>query len=401
MMRENHPTAYLLYDEKGNLRTEKEYNKLLAKHMPKEDLKLMMDAIRDEKIRRGEKLLNKRISEAVGTAGNSDLIYRALNVLTHPDELSPHYWADKYVMKQMLDKYTYKSLVEKAGKLYSNSKVVKGNPARLGTGPVDPGTGLSTIGSSSIVVNPKGMSAGKAHFGEIVEALNGFDWGGNTDRFTLGGLSKSAYDNSPKARRDAQGQALAKAIMMDFNKAQMKGSKSKLSQFELRVSPIAAGNSKLAAVTIIPNKEWLAEYKSTNEKNLLTSEEYTKALTHGLTFVMDNSKLNNTTMYRQSFSSPLASYVESFKKYELKNIGGDSNKSYTIEKNELGTGDYITTVTFPEFDPVKGTIVKKTYRSNDVMQGGYLETNRDQILNWFNEVDDNNNYLFNNYTRVE
>ena len=41
---------------------------------------------------------------------------------------------------------------------------------------------------------------------------------------------------------------------------------SKLSQFELRVSPIAAGNSKLAAVTIIPNQEWLAEYKSTNEK---------------------------------------------------------------------------------------------------------------------------------------
>jgi hypothetical protein len=196
---------------------------------------------------------------------------------------------------------------------------------------------------------------------------------------------------------------LAKAIMMDFNIAQMKGSKSKLSQFELRVSPIAAGNSKLGAITIVPNKEWLDQYKSSNKEanNLLSIDDYNKALTKGLTFVMDNNKLNNTTMYKQSFSSPIASYVDSFDKYELKNIGGDSNKSYTIEKNELGTGDYITTVTFPEFDPVKGTIVKKTYRSNDVMQGGYLESNRDQVLNWLNEVDDNNTYLYNNYTRVE
>jgi len=403
LMRENHPTAYLLYDEKGNLRTEKEYNKLLAKHMPKEDLKLMTDAIRDEKIRKGEKLINERVSRIIGTSGTSDLIYRALNVLTNPGQLSPHYQIDKYVMKQMFDKYTYKSLVEKAGQKYSDSKVVKGNPARLGSGPVDPGTGLSTIGSSSIVVNPKGMSAGKAHFGEIAQALNSFDWGGNTDRFTLGGMSKAAYDNAPKSRRDKQGQALAKAIMMDFNIAQMKGSKSKLSQFELRVSPIAAGNSKLGAITIVPNKEWLDQYKSSNKEanNLLSIDDYNKALTKGLTFVMDNNKLNNTTMYKQSFSSPIASYVDSFDKYELKNIGGDSNKSYTIEKNELGTGDYITTVTFPEFDPVKGTIVKKTYRSNDVMQGGYLESNRDQVLNWLNEVDDNNTYLYNNYTRVE
>jgi hypothetical protein len=381
MMKEGYNSAYLLYDNNGNLRTEREFYKELAKVNPE----------------------IKKLMGTMGTQGYSGFGLKDKNQTR--GSMADREGGGGYTGEgSIYDIINYKELVDKAGQLYSNSKVVKGKPARLGSGPIDPGTGLSTIGSSSIVVNPKGMSAGKAHFGEIAQALNGFDWGGNTDRFTLGGLSKSAYDNSPKARRDAQGQALAKAIMMDFNKAQMKGSKSKLSQFELRVSPIAAGNSKLAAVTIIPNKEWLAEYKSTNDKtpnNLLTSEEYTKALTHGLTFVMDNSKLNNVTMYKQSYSSPIASYVESFKKYELKNIGGDSNKSYTIEKNELGTGDYITTVTFPEFDPVKGTIVKKTYRSNDVMQGGYLETNRDQILNWFNEVDDNNNYLFNNYTRVE
>jgi hypothetical protein len=432
MMRDGYQYAYLLYDDKGNLRSEKEFlNQLKSKNIVSSNTLNMykQKILTDTKYRKElEKLAKEKgdkgflsflaqsnpitgtasalVNWATGSKGSSSAMnkYYGKKIGNFIENVGPGNWLDNFVEGKILEDIDYKTLVNKAGQLYSNSKVVKGNPARLGSGPIDPGTGLSTIGSSSIVVNPKGMSAGKAHFGEIAQALNGFDWGGNTDRFTLGGLSKSAYDNSPKARRDAQGQALAKAIMMDFNKAQMKGSKSKLSQFELRVSPIAAGNSKLAAVTIIPNKEWLAEYKSTNDEtpnNLLTSEEYTKALTHGLTYVMDNSKLNNVTMYKQSYSSPIASYVESFKKYELKNIGGDSNKSYTIEKNELGTGDYITTVTFPEFDPVKGTIVKKTYRSNDVMQGGYLETNRDQILNWFNEVDDNNNYLFNNYTRVE
>jgi hypothetical protein len=379
MMREGYKYAYLLYDEKGNLRTEREYYNALPKSA--KEKYYTIDS--------GEK-------SDYETAPPTDADLRSGKRRSSP-------LANKG-RGQWDDVVDYKELLNKAGQLYSNSKVVKGNPARLGSGPVDPGTGLSTIGSSSIVVNPKGMSAGKAHFGEIAQALNSFDWGGNTDRFTLGGMSKTAYDTSPKSIRDAQGQALAKAIMMDFNKAQMKGSKSKLSQFELRVSPIAAGNSKLGAITIVPNKEWLDQYKSSNatkSNNLLSIDDYNKALTNGLTFVMDNNKLNNTTMYKQSFSSPIASYVDSFDKYELKNIGGDSNKSYTIEKNELGTGDYITTVTFPEFDPVKGTIVKKTYRSNDVMQGGYLESNRDQVLNWLNEVDDNNNYLYNNYTRVE
>ena len=30
-----------------------------------------------------------------------------------------------------------------------------------------------------------------------------------------------------------------------------------------------------------------------------------------------------------------------------------------------------------------------------------IQNLRDQVLNWLNEVDDNNTYLYNNYTRVE
>jgi hypothetical protein len=365
LMRDGDSEAYLLYDKAGNLRTKQEFYTELAKvkksKMPT-DIKWGDDKATD--------FVRMYSGAAPTEKGKVGL---------------------------------YEGLVQKAGQAYSNSKIVKGNMARLATGAVDPGTGLFTVGSSQITVNPKGMTAGKAHFAEISQVLKTLDLGGN-DVFSLGGNSKGAYDGAKGMElRKSQGQKLINDLLLDFNKAQLKGSKSKLSDFTLQVSPIAGGSSNLSSVTIIPNEAWLKQYLSTNttkQNNLLSQEDYRKALTNGLTFITNSNNLNGTTMYKQSYLSPLASYVESLpegEKYELKNIGGDPNKNYTIEKNTLGTGDYISTVTFPEYNPNTGKIEMQEYRSNNVMQGGLLESNRDQILNWLNSVDDNNNYLYNNY----
>lgn len=365
LMKEGESAAYLLYDNNGNLRTKKEFYKELSK--------ITKVNYQDDNIKWGDDKgtdFVRMYSGAAPTEKGQDGIYE--------------------------------SLVNKAGQKYSDSKVVKGKLARLATGAVDPGTGLYTAGSSQVTVNPKGMTAGKAHFAEISAVLRNLDLGGN-DVFSLGGFSKNAYDSAKgMSLRKSQGQKLLNDLLLDFNKAQIKGSKSKLSDFTLQVSPIAGGSGNLSSVTIIPNKEWLDQYLSSTEtqNNLLSKEDYTKALTNGLTFITNSNNLNSTTMYKQAYLSPLASYVESLpkgEKYQLKNIGGDPNKSYSIEKNTLGTGDYISTVTFPEYDPNTGEIKMQEYRSNNVMQGGLLESNRDQILNWLNSVDDNNNYLYNNY----
>ena len=432
LMKDGFQYAYLLYDDKGNLRSEKEFNQMLIKNkkLSPEDLKAYNDYKQYKKelkisLANNRKFNNMLIKKGLSFDSALDYIMAVPKLqlaafgatrnlvqdirsslpswLQSQDAIDPRDPRINSRVAKVLNDFNYSEMVNKSGQKYSDHNVVKGKLARLAMGPVESGTGTFTIGSSQVTVNPKGMTLGKAHFAEIMPVLRSLDFGGN-DVFTLGGNSKTAYDNAKgMGIRKTQGQKLINSLIADFNKAQIKGSKSKLSEFDLQVSPIAGGSSNLASVTIIPNKEWLDQYLSSNtekQNNLLSAEDYRKAITNGLTFITNASNLNGTTMYRQSFLSPLASYVESLpkgEKYELSNIGGDPYKSYSIEKNYLGTGDYISTVTFPEYNPNTGEIVKQEYRSNNVMQGGLLESNRDQILNWFNQVDDNNNYLFNNY----
>jgi len=433
LMKDGYQYAYLLYDDKGNLRSEKEFlNQLKSKNIVSSNtLNIYKQKIlTDTKYRKElEKLAKEKgdkgflsflaqltpvtgaisgiVNWATGSKGSSSAMnkYYGKKIGNFIENVGPGNWLDNFIEGKILEDIDYKTLVNAAGKRYSNSNIVKANPARLSLGPIDKGTGLFTVGSSAITVNPKGMSAGKAHFGEAINALSNFDWGG-ADVFTFGNLTKDNYDKAKgmQSSRAAQGQKLLSDLMLDFEKAQQKGGKTKLSQFKLKVSPIAGGSSKLSSITIVPNKEWLDQYLSTNKEtpnNLLTASEYKSALTNGLTFIMNSSKLNNVTMYKQSYTSPMASYVESFGKYELNNIGGDPMKRYVVTPNTYGTGDYITTVYYPKYNPNTGEIEQAKEVVNTGIQGGLLESNRDQMINFLNQNDDHINYLHNNYYQGE
>jgi len=417
LTKEGYNSAYLLYDNEGNLRSKKEYNELLLKNkkLSPEDLKAYNGYLEFKKIQSLKGSADDKVNEALkkipGVSaigwlrqgmGKLDSAAAWLGIKetynTYDPKVNPR-------VSKILEGYNYDELVGKAGKKYSDSNIVKVLPARLSLGPIDKGTGLFTVGSSAITVNPKGMSAGKAHFGEAINALNNFDWGG-ADVFTFGNLTKDNYDKAKgiQSSRAAQGQRLLSDLMLDFEKAQQKGGKTKLSQFKLKVSPIAGGSSKLSSVTIVPNKEWLDQYLSTNKEtpdNLLTASEYKSAMTNGLTFIMNSSKLNNLTMYKQSYTSPMASYIETFKKYELNDIGGDPMKRYVVTPNTYGTGDYVTTVYYPQYDPNTGETKQAHTTVNTGLQGGLLESNRDQMINWLMQNDDQINYLHNNYYQGE
>jgi hypothetical protein len=453
LMKEGFSSAYLLYDEQGNLRSKKEFTKMASRKIGPEaakDYEKYLQYVKFKEdtpaIQRISSLLKKipganteafrksiyysnlvsplawlekgieAIIPGVGPIGKDaltkelsytpvGLIAAAMDFMSPKDKINPYDPKVNANVKKILDNYDYDDLVSKAGKKYSDSKVVKAIPARLSLGPLDKGTGLFTVGSSRITVNPKGMSAGKAHFGEAIDALKNFDWGGS-DVFTFGNLTKDNYDKAKgiQSIRAAQGQKLLSDLMLDFEKAQQKGGKTKLSQFGLKVSPIAGGNSKFASITIIPNKEWLDQYLSKNTKtpeNLLTAGDYKKAMTNGLTFIMDNSKLNNVTMYKQAYTSPMASYIETFRKYELNDIGGDPMKRYVVTPNTYGTGDYVTTVYYPKYNPNTGIVEQGHTTVNTGLQGGLLESNRDQMINWLMQNDDQINYLHNNYYQGE
>lgn len=348
--------AFLLYDDKGELRSQAEFYAALEKHGI------------------GPKI------DRVDKSFNSDQYINAKTGVVSDRQSSP------IVNSNSLDVYDYGKMVDAAGKAYMNKNVYGKIPAvRLGTGP-DGGSGTSSM-SSVITVNPRGVSTGKAHFADVINDLKSFNWFGDSDKVTFGGIGK---DNYNKALPDSK--QIGKRLLEDLKK-DMSNPKSKLGQFDIKVSPIAAGSSNKSAVIIKPNKEWLDQYLSTageakTPNNLLNAAIYNMILKNGISFITD-SKNMKSSMYRNAFKSPLQAYVDNNEDgYRLTNIGGDPLKSYTITKNNLGTGDYTTNITWGVYNPTKGVMEQQTYTNNIGFQGSNLSTNMDNVLyNFFDEID--------------
>jgi hypothetical protein len=113
---------------------------------------------------------------------------------------------------------------------------------------------------------------------------------------------------------------------------------------------------------------------------------------------LNNSRRSLKNRYKQSFQSPLQSYIEGSKNgYLMTNIGGDPMKSLHITKNTLGTGDYITTITYPLYDPIKKVLRKETHSSNVGFVGPNIDYHKDLLLTNFLDEVDLTNTLNNNF----
>jgi hypothetical protein len=357
LKKEGFKGAFLLYDEKGELRSEAEFYSALKKHGFKPSVTTVED---------------------FSVEGDTPGMY-----------IEGDTWQDTErtrKVKKYDDSYDYKKMMQAAGKAYMNKAVYGKIPAtRLGTGP-DGGSGTSSL-SSLITVNPKGVSMGKAHFADVMADLNGFDWFGNSDKVTFAGIGKYNYDNALANSKD-----IGKRLLEDLKK-DMSNPKSKLGKFDLKVSPIAAGSSNKSAVIIKPNKEWLDQYLSTagdgkTPNNLLSADIYNMILKNGISFITDSKKMKSS-MYRNAYKTPLEAYVDNHEEgYRLENIGGDPYKSYIITKNKLGTGDYTTEMTWGVYDPVEKVMSRESFVSNASFQGKNLRVNMENILvNFYDQVD--------------
>jgi D-ribose pyranose/furanose isomerase RbsD len=373
LSREGFKYTRLLNDPNGEQRTETEFYEALKKSGAKDYLGIVNH---NNKV---NKEFEKRYKQLAKTSvDGKDLA--ALSII----------WGQQ--LKPIPKEYDYKEMVKVSEKAYSNHNIVKANPARLGALGTS-GTGMAST-ASTITVNPKGATPSKLHFMEAMNDLQNFDFNGTKDKVTFGGIGKFNYDNAP-AGRNKKGETLKEALLRDFYNP-----KSKLGTFELTTSSVAAGSTSKGAIIIKPTKEWVDQYRSKDEAgkgNLLTNEEANDLLTNGMSFIMDSKKMKST-MYKQSFKSPLQTYVDEFGKYEQSSIGGDPYKSYTITPNKIGTGDYITTITWGQWDPIKKETIKQTYTNNVGFQGGNLEYNMDNVLtNFFDDIDYTNTYNNNNY----
>jgi hypothetical protein len=378
--------ADFLFDEKGNKNTEKEFNQALLKSgkVSQKDL-AMIKIMKDEAAYRSK--VNQTIDDATAWNPIGRMFAKGF---ANVGNYSPYKLYEGMFEKAMTKHFNYAELSKVMDNAYSYAKVLKSKINKLpglAAGMIDPGTGLFTMGSTAISINPK-YGKSKYIFNDVAgDIFSSFDL--SNGKVSFDGISGTSFKNASSEKNAA---AIA---MLNALRASMQDPKSKLGQFEVAVSPIAGGKAGTSAVTFYPSAAWLKQFKSSGDDtdNVISQDDYVNAATKGITFFMDSDKLDND-LATGSYSSPLQTYVDHMGSYQYQDPR-DPRKSYTIRRSSTGTGDYSTLITVPIFDPNTGQTTVRTYTQNVGVLGNNLEVNRDHVLSQFDMVDDFNTSQFN------
>jgi hypothetical protein len=386
--------AKYLFDERGQKRSEKEFmSELLSSgKMDASDLALIRREKQDALDRSKRNAAIDQFVEPGGfpNAAGRYILAPLIKGIANLDKFGPGNWLDSYIGKQLAKNYNYKELSDAVNNAYSDARVIKPKINKLPgvpPGMIDEGTGLFTMGSTAITINPK---SGKSHyiFNNVAnDIFSKFDT--SSDRVSFNGIGGDAFSSADIKNGDA-GLAMLNAI-----RNSMQNPKSKMDMFEVAVSPIAANQAGKSAVTFYPSAAWLKQYKSgsNNDDNILTQDQYINASKNGITFFMDGEKLEND-LYKNSFSSPLAAYVEGVGPYKYQDPR-DPRKSFMVEKNTLGTGDFIVTTQAPIYNPSTRSYDLKIIRNNVGVLGTNLETFRQQTIDSWDYLNQYNSDIYN------
>jgi hypothetical protein len=393
--------AEFLFDEKGNRNSEKEFNQALLKSgkMSPEDLALVKNMQKEAAAR-------AKRTAAVDKASGFNPVMDFIGNLAKPiskylvniDKMSPQSLYEGMFEKAMTKHFNYDDLTKAMNGSFSDAKVLKSKINKmpgLAPGMIDEGTGLFTMGATAISINPK-YGKSKYIFNDVAgDIFSNFDL--SNGKVSFNGISGTAYN---EANSDKNAGAIA---MLNAIRASMQDPKSKLGQFEVAVAPIAGGKAGTSAVTFYPSAAWLKQYRSSkgdnedvlsgSQDNILSQDDYVNAATKGITFFMDSDKLDND-LYNNSYTSPLASYVQSAGPYVYQDPR-DPRRSFKVEKNNIGTGDFIVTTTAPIYNPTTRSYDMKTIRNNVGVLGTNLETFRQQTIDSWDYLTQYNSDVYN------
>ena len=279
--------------------------------------------------------------------------------------------------------FDYDKIKAAAAAVYSSGRIKIDIPGlgKLGT---MTGSGKFVPNINSIIVNPKGHTQTNVWAGQVMRDLDKVDWEDNTkNRVSFSGFTPDAWN---KAGTEGGNRAdIAKAIMRALQMEEREP-KSKMSQYQISVSPIANGTMSTSAVVIRPDMEWLKTQVYTAKDGVRTSagiisaNQYDYIGKHGINWMTSANNMSNQ-MYTSAFQSPLASYVDSRPNNEgyIYTDPVDPRYQYKITKSESGN-DYNTTLSVPVWDPNEKAYIIKNIFDNTTNQGANLEENRYQAI---------------------
>jgi hypothetical protein len=390
LSRKGFKDAKHLYNEKGNLRSEKEYVNTLIKNKV-----ITKDQAAAYIAQQKEKFGKAGYDAAVKLIGESDYWTakgaQFLDVLDKANEFgkiisNPIQYAGQKIYGALTNEkidFNYNELVKAAGDVYSSDKIKKG-PVGLPQLGTMTGSGQFVANINSAFVNPKdkaNRNKGNVFGIEALKSLNNIDWKDDKyNRVTFGGTTLTAWNKGTRA--DA-GIALLNNI-----RAELMNNKTKMNTFEVAVSPLAIGSSSKAAVIVYPDAEWLKQYVSKLDKDgkeiagtgLISPNQYNAALKNGISYITDASNMNSNTLYKSAFQSPLQSYVDYFKDGYEYSDPADPRYSLQIKKNTVGAGDYEFNIKVPMYDASTGKTKIETISQSSTYFGNSLEAAKDIVI---------------------
>jgi hypothetical protein len=393
LSRKGFKNAKYAYNEKGDLRSEKDYINTLIKNkaITKDQAAAYIAQQKEKHGKAGYDAAVKLIGEndywGAKSAQFVDVLKKAASyygemfqVVTNPGEYTSRKAINAMTSKDL--DFDYSKLVKAAGDVYSSGKVKA--PVGLPQLGEMTGSGQFVANINSAFVNPKdkaNRNKGNIFGIEALKNLNNIDWKDDkSNRVTFSGTSLSAWN---KGSRNDAGVSLLNSI-----RAELMNNKSKMNTFEVSVSPLAVGSSSKAAVIIHPDAEWLKGYVYKTDKDgkeitgtgLISPAQYNSILKNGISYITDAGSMNNT-LYKSAFKSPLQSYVDFYKEDGYKySDPADSRYGVQILKNEVGAGDYEFKVSYPVYDPNTGKMKNNSTSYSSVVFGNNLELGRDRII---------------------
>lgn len=384
--------AKFLYDEKGNLRSAEEFTKVIGENSPM--------AVMYELDMKKQKMIHAY--QEKHKLGSGIMPYgKAQKALRYDPEFRK--LADEF--NRLATKHggysrmagaeahsEYRDLLKAAGSVYTSGKVLDGAPGTPGMG-----AGKFTQNRNSIMVSPKSpmTSMSKRFYMEFNRDFNKIDFDGQNSFITFNGPGKDAYNKakeSPLNETTLKGKALMNDLFAEINNRN-----SKYKNFKLSSLPIAAGSPNKGAMVIDVDADWLKKYVGTEEKpGTITQEEYNAAIANGITIISDSENFKNG-LFKSSQLSPLQAniqYVTGNNKPYVYTSPWDDQNTWTVTKNPFGTGEYLSTVSFRNWDPNTNDWVT-TKKEFPISVGNNIDNLRDEYQMIFSNIYQSNKALKN------
>ena len=390
LSRKGFKDAKHLYDEKGDLRSEKEYvntlikNKLITKNQAAAYIAQQKEQFGKAGYNAAVKLIGESDYWAEKGAQFLDVLDR-VNTFLKPVGAPKQFIGEKIygaLTNEKID-FNYNELVKAAGDVYSSDKI-KNGPVGLPQLGTMTGSGQFVANINSAFVNPKdkaNRNKGNIFGIEALKSLNNIDWKDDkNNRVTFGGTTLTAWNKGTRAD--------AGLVLLNNIRAELMNNKTKMNTFQVAISPLAVGSSSKAAVIVYPDAEWLKQYVSKLDKDgkeiagtgLMSPNQYNAALKNGISYITDASNMTSNTLYKAAFQSPLQSYVDYFKEGYQYSDPADPRYSLQIKKNTVGSGDYEFNLFVPMYNAnTKETKVEKVHY-NSTTFGNNLELGKDRMI---------------------